>query len=347
MRALLLSALLLPACRPQVNINYMYPAEFSLPQEVQIVAVVDRVDRGQSGNAVAGLQDALLGSPRLQVASHSAVVGAKAKITAPLGERLGRADAEAVCQGSKASGVVTLMGYRHTGDWSYREATEEITEKVSEKPADCPDCPPVEKEVTRTVPVVIARYDGSTVTDWTVQDCVGQVLTGKSLVTAAGLEGRGDRQGDAREDAGDPGSLEAELARSAGAGFSTHISPREVSEQRQYFKGGSKAIREGAKKAKAGEWEAAAKAWRGGLDKDASEKSRGKARLNLAVAAEKAGEIDRALEHARKAKSLLEGKKGSAEYVDTLMRRKGLESKVQEQLPVEPAPAEPAAPAGG
>lgn len=346
MRPALLSALiLLSACRPVVTIEYMYPAEFSLPQEVQTVAVIDRANRGESAGAVAGLEDALLSSPRLKVASPSAARAATGKITAPLGEQLGRADAENVCKTAAATGVVTLDGYAHEGGWSYSETTEEITEKVSEKPANCADCPPVEKEVTRTVPVVVAHYNASTTTSWSVQTCQGLPLTGKSMVTSSGLEGRGDRQGDAREDAGDPKALEGQMARSAGYGFSTHISPREVSEPRQYFKGGSSIIREGARFAKEGDWEMAAAAWREGLSKDESEKDRGKTRLNLAVAAEKKGDINQALEHARKAKQLLGGKKGTTEYVDTLMRRQGLENKVQEQLPPA-APAVPA-PAGG
>lgn len=348
MRSLLLPLFtLLTACRPQVQISYMYPAEFTLPADVQTVAVVDRVQRGRSAEAVAGLEDALIGSPRLSVASPSAVAAARGKIKAPLGERLGREDAETVCKDAAASGVVTLSGYNHTGDWVYEETTEEITEKVSEKPANCPDCPPAEKEVTRTVPVIIARYHAETATTWDVANCVGLPLTGKSLVTAAGLEGKGDRQGDAREDAGDPAALEAEMARSAGAGFSTHISPRQVSEWRKYFKGGSPAIKAGAKLAKAGSWAEAEKAWKQGQNKQDSDKARGKANFNLAVAAEKQDRLDDALEHARRANRLLGGKKGSAEYVDVLMRRKGLESKVQEQIPTAPPVDAPAVPAGG
>ena len=327
-------ALLLPmlfACRSTVRIDYMYPAEFTVPPDYKVVAVVDRVVDGSSGLATAGLRDALAQSPTLKVANPAAVNQSLAAVKVPNGQPLDRGSAEQICKGSGASGIVTLDGYRFGGDWSYEATTDVTTETVTEKPADCKDCPGVSKEVTHETPATIARYGALTSTNWSVISCVGQPLSGKEVATGGGLEGRGEKQADAREDAGDPKDLEAQMARGNGAAFSVHISPRQVSTEREYFKGGSKDIRAGSKAAKADHWKQAENAWERAL-KDDSAKVRGKAQLNLAVAAEHEGDIAEALKHARKANRLLEGKKGSAEYLDVLSERAALDRKVQDQL---------------
>lgn len=334
MRLSLAALLLLPltfACRPSVRIDYMYPAEFTVPSDFKTVAVVDRVGDDASGLAADGLRDALGGSPTLKVANPAAVNQAMASVKVPVGQPLDRANAENLCKGAGASGIVTLERYRFGGDWSYEPTTDVTTETVTERPADCKDCPGVSKEVTHETPAMIARYGALTETSWSVVSCVGQPLSGKTLNTAGGLEGRGEKQADAREDAGDPKDLESEMARAAGSAFSVHISPRSVSADRQYFKGGSSEIRDGAKAAKENHWEQAEKAWTRALKSD-KEKVRGKARLNLAVAAEREGKLDEAVKHARKAKRLLEGKKGSAEYLAVLAERQALQAKVNEQV---------------
>lgn len=323
----------LAACRPSVKIEYMYPAEFTLPAEVKTVAVVDRVARGESGEAVKGLEDALAGSPRLAVANPAAAAAALAKVKVAAGAPLDAASAGAVCASAGASGIVSLEDYRFAGDWRYEQITEPVTKIVHEKPAGCDNCDTVDKEVTEEVPMVIATFDGATATTWQVTSCAGAPLTSDMVGASGSLEGKGERDADAREDAGDTSVLEAEIAGAVGAGFSTHISPRQVAESRRYFKSGSREIRAGAKDAKAGKWNQAQSAWKDALKSD-SDKVRGKAQLNLAVSYEREGDLAEAVKHARKAKKLLDGEKGTAEYLQTLVTRQGLEQKVAQQLPV-------------
>lgn len=325
---LLLSAV---ACRPAVTIKYMIPATYTLPPDFQVAAVADRVGRGESGAAIRGLEDALNRSARLKVANPDAVRSAVSKVKTPRGDRLDRPNAEALCAGAGASGIVTLEGYNFSGGWSYEETTKEVTEKVTERPADCKDCPGVEKEVTREFPVIAATWSGSVRTDWAVTSCVGMPLTAGSTSSGGRLEGIGDQESDARDDAGSPDALEGELARATGMAFSAHIVPQERSESRLYFKGGSKDIKAGSKAARDGKWADAEGAWTAALQ-SSKETVRGKARYNLAVAAERDNRLDEALKHARKAKKLLDGKKGSAEYVSILADRKGLAAAVDAQL---------------
>lgn len=330
-----LAALFGAGCRPAVTIKYMIPAAYTLPSDFQVAAVADRVARGESDAAVVGLEDALSRSVRLKVANPAAVKTATGKIKTPRGERLDRANAESLCAGAGASGIVTLEGYDFSGGWSYEDTTQEITEKVSERPADCRDCPAVEKEVTRESPAVIATWNGAVRTDWAVTSCVGLPLTASSASASGRLEGIGTRESDARDDAGSPDALEGELARATGVAFSAHIVPQERAESRQYFKAGGADIKAGAKAAKAGRWADAEGAWTEALQSSKAT-VRGKARFNLAVAAERDNRLDDALKHARKAKKLLDGKKGSADYVRVLADRKGLAEAVDAQLNPKP-----------
>ncbi len=334
MRLSLAATLLLPltiACRPTVKIDYMYPAEYTLPADFKTVAVVNRVSTPESGAAIDGLRTALMSSPTLKVANPSAVNQAMAGVKLPVGAALDREGAEQICKGSGATGIVTLERYNFGGDWSMEETTDTYTETVTEKPADCKDCPGVSKAVTHEVPAVIARYNAITSTSWAVTSCQGLPLSGKEVATGGLLEGRGEKPVEAKADAGDPSELEDEMGHAAGSAFSVHISPRQVSASRAYFKGGSSEIRAGAKAAKAGKWQVAEKSWMSALKSD-KDKVRGKAQLNLAVAAEHEGDLGAALKHARKANRLLDGKKGTAEYVTTLAERQGLQQKVDSQV---------------
>lgn len=328
-------------CRSTIKVEYMYPAEFTLPQEVRTVAIVDRVGRGESDEAIEGLEDALRGSPRVTVANPAAAAAALAQAKVAVGAPLDATSAAAMCKAAGATGIVSLDSYSFAGDWRYAETTETRTKTVSEKPANCDNCEPVVKEVTEEVPIVIATFYGSGDTQWVVTDCAGKQLTTDAVSAGGAIEGKGDRNVEARDDAGDTSGLEAEVAHAAGAGFSTHISPRAVSADRAYFKTGSKEIKAGAKAAKSGNWERAQKQWKAALDSD-KDKVKGKAQLNLAVSYEREDKLDEAIKHARKASRLLEGEKGTADYLDALIERKALEQKVGEQLP---APAVPAAPA--
>lgn len=336
-RAPLLPLLLLGAvaCRPAVTIKYMVPATYTLPPDFQVAAVADRVNREESGAATRGLEDSISGSERLKLANPDAVKAAFGRVKTPQGEPLGSAEAGALCTEAGASGIVTLEGYSVSGDWTYLDTTQEITETVTERPADCNDCPSVTKEVIRQVPAVVATWSGSVRTDWAVASCAGVALTAGSTGSSGQLEGIGDREADAREDAGSPEALEVELSHATGMTFAAHIVPQWRAESRRYFKGGNTDIKAGSKAARSGDWAKAEDAWTQAIQ-SSSEKVRGKACYNLAVAAERDGRFDEALKHARKANKLLDGKKGSADYVGILTDRKGLAEAAEAQLNPQP-----------
>lgn len=120
-------------------------------------------------------------------------------------------------------------------------------------------------------------------------------------------------------DAIDNGLLDA-LAKTVGASYGQRIAPHEEVGVRTLYQTGSPGLRAGFVQAQAGQWSAAAESWREVAKSSPHANDVAKARHNLAVAAEREGRLDRALQLARNADDVL-ARQRTSEYVLVLEQR--------------------------
>jgi hypothetical protein len=124
-----------------------------------------------------------------------------------------------------------------------------------------------------------------------------------------------------------------------GRDYGARIAPTWFDVTRYYYGKGSPELKEGKRYVKAGDWEGARKIWRGLVD-DPDRKVRGRARFNLALAFEVDGELERALDRAKKAAVDLHNGR-SRDYVRILERRIRDQERLEEQLSLPPETDEP------
>lgn len=118
--------------------------------------------------------------------------------------------------------------------------------------------------------------------------------------------------------------------RELGSQYGARISPTWITLQRQYFASG--ALKMGKRYVLASDWDGAVEFWRTVVDDETqSAKVRGKARHNLAVAAERKGQLKKALKLAQKA--AVETNSGvSQAYARALVRRIEEQERIAQQL---------------
>ncbi len=115
----------------------------------------------------------------------------------------------------------------------------------------------------------------------------------------------------------------------AGNGYGHRISPQWIWVNRQYYKKGSPVLKATAKLVKYNNWETATNNW----DKEAvstDSKAAMRATYNMALASEKAGDLDLALQWANRAVQM--GDKRAARYVQILQQRQYDKKKLEEQM---------------
>ena len=108
------------------------------------------------------------------------------------------------------------------------------------------------------------------------------------------------------------------------------IAPTYVSVSRSYYGRGSDGLKRAKNHVKAGDWEGATQIWLQEVNSPDT-KVRGKAEYNLALAAEVAGDLETALQWARKGAVDLANSR-SRSYVATIERRIADQQRLQQQM---------------
>lgn len=115
----------------------------------------------------------------------------------------------------------------------------------------------------------------------------------------------------------------------AGIKYGHRISPQWIWVNRDFYKKGSPALKSTAKLVRYNNWEAASNAW----DKESTSsdpKVAMRASYNMALASEKAGQLDLAIQWATRAQQL--GDKRAARYIGILQQRQYDQRKLEEQM---------------
>lgn len=171
---------------------------------------------------------------------------------------------------------------------------------------------------------------------WRLYDNERRVIIDEFEVTEGGDD---SATGSSEEEAVRRLTNQSDMARQisfeAGTLYGMRIAPVWVSVDRQFYTKAKKADKEpmqrAARYAKANQWEEAAGIWRDLINNPRDAKTAGKAAHNMAVAAERAGHLESALDWANKA-YLEFNNKGSQTYARDLQWRIEDAKRVEEQL---------------
>ena len=171
---------------------------------------------------------------------------------------------------------------------------------------------------------------------WRLYDAQEQVIVDEFEVTeGADARGDGSTEQAALRDLPDQSRMAQDISFEAGVLYGMRVAPVWVSVDREFYttaKGEDKdAMQQAARYARADQWEKAAEIWRGLITNATHEKTPGKAAHNMAVAAERAGHLESALDWANQA-YLDHGNKNSKNYIRELQWRIEDAKRVEEQL---------------
>jgi hypothetical protein len=312
---------LLTGCVPRAIIAYDVPAELTVPTDVRSLALVDRKGSDFSAAARLALQEELQGGGRYTIAEPAAAQAALGRVQGTVGQPLSADAIAAIRTAAGADGVVAVDQIETVESWSYAERTDTRTHTETRVPSNCASCPAVATDVIDEVPVIDATLSVTVNVGYQLYGVNGAVVDAWTEFAADALTGTAETQADARGKVGDAKSLAADLAAATAFDAARHIAPWSTSVDRTWYAAGGREVASGAKLAKSDDWKGAEKAWREGR-KTAEGDAKGRVIYDLAVAAERRGDIATALKLVKEAKPLLRNTKRADAYQTALRDRK-------------------------
>ena len=337
---LLILLLIASACTTITQIEVLQPAAFSVPPHIKTVVTIDRSkpakgflnflegmvtgegigqDKQGRENALRGLGDALTRTPRFQVRSSSLeLTGSKSgdRIIEPLSW----AEIEQIANQYNADAVLAIEKYDTDQNISTR--SREVKRKKD--------------GVEYTETVYSSKINMRIHIGWRLYDAINQVIIDEFEVTEGGdASGNGNTEEVALNDLPNQLNMARDISFEAGALYGMRIAPVWVTVNREFYttaKGNDKeAMQRAARLTKANQWDKAAEVWRNLISTASERKTAGKAAHNMAVAAERAGHLDSALDWANRA-YLDYGNKSSSDYGRELQWRIEDAKRVEQQL---------------
>ncbi len=317
-------------CAGKKHIKVMEPAQISVPQPVQTLALVDRQANKHSFRVMYSLRDAITAGPRFGVVDNTAAQNALARQAVAAGQNLSKRAARSICAETNATGIVSLERFLIDDGWSYDWHTELVTESQFVTRTQDGEETTEAIDVTKEVKVHEATFSANLETEWSLYDCDGNVLDTHAMSQAQSWQGEGQSKSDARLEAGEAKKLRAYLLGSVGRSYRARVSPFSHEIQRRYYRGGNHDLRAGHRAAQANDWVTAEREW-ASASKRKRARARAKAWHNLALLHEQQGDLDTALSYASRAADVL-GKGWVKHYPQTLRERLTDQARVEQQL---------------
>lgn len=328
------------ACKTTTQLDVLQPAAFSVPSHIETIVTIDRSKPGKGflnflegmitgesigqdkrgrESALRGVTDALTRTPRFQVRSSSVeLTGSKSgdRMIEPLPW------AEIVRIADQYDVDAVLAIEKFDSDQSTSTRSREVKRKKDGQ------------EYIETV--FDSKINMNIRIGWRLYDAEKQVIIDEFEVTeGADASGNGASEEAAVRDLPDQFRMAQDISFEAGVLYGMRVAPVWVSVNREFYsagKGGDKDVmQQAARYAKADQWERAAEIWRGLIGSAAHDKTPGQAAHNMAVAAERAGHLESALDWASKA-YLDYGNKNSKNYIRELQWRIEDAKRVEEQM---------------
>jgi hypothetical protein len=329
------------------RLNVLQPAQMKIPDHIAVIAVADRSkpsngwlnaleglvtgeaigqDRRSRQQAMDGILNTLTRTPRFQVRSTGIeMAGSKAGVNLPA--PLDWSEVDRICKEYGADALLTIESFDSDNSTSCRK-----TQSKSKKDG---------KEI------ITVRYNSEQRTGvrmgWRLYDpktkiILDEHITNDHLVRNAS----GDTEQAAMHNLPGAVNVSRDVARIGGQHYAMRIAPVYVNLSRNYYgkiKGFKPDTKKAATYAKSGEWERAAGVWKRIAEQEAvrNPKAAGCAAYNMAVAAEIQGNLDVALEWAKKGGLDMNNKK-ARRYIETLKMRQNDARKVDDQMGGEKRP---------
>jgi len=343
----LASLLLAGGCAPSVSLRVLKPASINIPAEIQTVAVIDRSRASNAGQTVLGvLEGGLSGegiaadnegrleamnaavavlseSPRFEVLTPT--VTPKEVDSNLFDKPWDYSSVARLCKQYGCDGVIALEAFDSdsrtdngviaTDDSKYN--AESSTHWASRNTRVVTSWRFYDAHADRTLDQLRAHDEANT---WqeealTVKDAMARLPSQQDTIRRMGS--------------------------ASGSSYARRIAPAYIMVRRTYYGGGSDEMKSARNHVRATDWEGATPIWRDLAQSTTDAKLRGKARFNLAVAAEVRGELARAQDLAKKAAVDLHNGK-ARRYASALEYRLIEQRRLEEQLT--PPPQETVAP---
>ena len=332
------SAILLGSCATtSISIQMLVPADISVPQHIQKVAIANRslpakedkakniieglltgesiyADREGSENCGLGLVNQLNSGPRFS-ASYLSGSDLRGTGTREFPYPLDWTSVDDLCRAVNAQALIVLETF--DSDNSIRKYTKVTKEKVENQEVN-----------------VTTYYEDLTINvnaGWRIYDNVNQrIIDEKSFMDTKVFTGKGQTQNKAEDNLPNKRNAINQAGAFAGAMFGKRISPNWIRTSRKYYKGKEEDFKKAKKYVEMNEWDEAIDIWKP-MTQNPDKKIGGRACYNMAVACEMKGDFDIATEWIKKA-YLNFNMKDAKKYLIILERRERDQQRLDDQL---------------
>ena len=326
----------LSSCTSSVRVQVLQPADISLPDSIDRFAVANRSlpaegqqlgniveglfsgegigsDKRASGEAVVGVTNGLQESPRFEVTQVPEQLYGTGTDQMPA--PLDWVEVERLCSLSNADALIVLEVF--DTDSKRRFDTKPKTRTVDGETVEYMEHT-ANLDMTATTGWRIYYPDDKLIVDnYTFDD--GKTFTAKDDNLAGAKSKLPSKENAAKE-----------AAYVAGQAYAMRISPMFVWVSRDYYKGGSADMKMATMRAKSNDWSGAAEIWKKLAESSSDPKVKKRATYNMALAAEMEGNLDLAIDWAKKARDL--GMKKAIQRINVLEQRKLDEQRAADQM---------------
>lgn len=308
-----------------ISLEVLKPADISLPPEIKTIALVNRFkpekgkgflnvlegalsgenigqDRNGAEASLSGLTNFLAGSPRYRIIRPAVQVEGHGRGTfpAPLSEDMVRK----ICRDYNTQALVTIEAF----DSDSQRSCEQKTRKVKR---DGEEITEIYYRARQRINVYVgwrlySAETGTLIDEFRMEEQV-------RFRSEGGSENLAYRNLPSRE------RMVQEMGAVTGEAYALRIAPIYLMVNREYYTGGTTALKLGKDKVRMNDWEGAEKHWDVAMTNE-KEKIQGRGLYNKAVAAEVRGDLDRAYELAQEAYSRY-GNRKAREYARILNGR--------------------------
>ncbi len=325
------------SCKSSLNLSVLQPADINIPSDIKKLAVVNRsiagkdeqlmnvveglltgegiaVDREASNNCVNGLVYKLSSSPRFTIVAPNEYQ-LRGTGTSQWPVALDWDLVMEICKKHGADALITIETF--DSDQVVRLKEVKRSKKVDDK----------------TVEYIehVAKMDVRVDAGWRIYDPYTKTVIDENVyVDHKYFDASGSSPDNARRNLIPNRKAVLDAGYFAGTRYAYRISPLWVKVPRSYYTKGNDDIEKAKRYVKSNQWDEAIATWSKHVD-DADDKIAGKAMYNLALGYEVKGDLDKALEWAKKSYVLFP--KGSTQtYIRTIKRRMYDQQRLDQQM---------------